>query len=95
MPIDKTRYASDWQQISLAIREREGWKCKWCQVENGSARIGRKGRTYRVVLTVAHLDHDTSNNDPINLAALCQPCHLRYDSNMHAQHARETRKRKV
>ena len=33
----------------------------------------------RVVLTVAHLDHDTSNNDDSNLQALCQRCHNRLD----------------
>lgn len=30
----------------------------------------------RVVLASAHLDHDPSNNVPLNLAALCQRCHL-------------------
>ena len=33
----------------------------------------------RVVLTVAHLDHDKMNNDPANLQAFCQRCHLTYD----------------
>ena len=32
-----------------------------------------------IVLTVAHLDHDTTNNDYSNLRALCQRCHNRYD----------------
>jgi hypothetical protein len=32
-----------------------------------------------VVLTVAHLDHDISNNDYQNLKALCQKCHNRHD----------------
>lgn len=44
-----------------------------------------------VVLTVAHLDHDITNNDDSNLAALCQRCHLKHDAKLHAQHARETR----
>lgn len=34
----------------------------------------------RVVLTVAHLDHQPENNARENLAALCQRCHNRYDS---------------
>jgi len=33
----------------------------------------------RVILTVAHLDHDESNNEPSNLKALCQRCHLNHD----------------
>lgn len=45
----------------------------------------------RIVLTVAHLDHDTTHNDPANLAALCQKCHLTHDAKLHAVHARITR----
>lgn len=36
------------------------------------------GRT-RIILTVAHLDRDTTNNERNNLAALCQRCHLNHD----------------
>lgn len=32
-----------------------------------------------IVLTIAHLDHDTENNALENLKALCQRCHLNYD----------------
>ncbi len=53
---------------------------------------GRRG--VRIVLTVAHLDHDPRNCDDANLAALCQQCHLRYDAQEHARHAAETRRRK-
>lgn len=38
----------------------------------------------KVVLTVAHLDHAPENCDLKNLKAMCQRCHLRYDSKMHA-----------
>lgn len=38
-----------------------------------------------VILTVAHLDHDTSNNDLENLKALCQRCHLGHDRRDNAQ----------
>lgn len=33
----------------------------------------------KVVLTIAHLDHDINNNDFLNLKALCQRCHNRHD----------------
>jgi hypothetical protein len=36
-------------------------------------------RTVKVVLTTAHLDHDTRNDSDDNLAALCSACHLKYD----------------
>lgn len=33
----------------------------------------------KIILTVAHLDRDTRNNERSNLAALCQRCHLNHD----------------
>lgn len=39
----------------------------------------------KVVLTIAHLDHDIKNNDHANLACLCQRCHLLYDKDLHAR----------
>jgi hypothetical protein len=44
-----------------------------------------------IVLTTAHLDHDPTNCDPGNLAALCQRHHLRYDHGHHMQSAYMTR----
>lgn len=49
-------------------------------------------RMVRIVLTVAHLDHQPENNDRANLAALCQRCHLRYDAANHAKNASATRR---
>jgi hypothetical protein len=39
-------------------------------------------RTVKVVITIAHLDHDETNNDVTldRLAAMCQLHHLRYDA---------------
>jgi hypothetical protein len=37
----------------------------------------------KVVLTVAHIDHDKTNNKFSNLAALCQSCHLKHDIKQH------------
>lgn len=48
-------------------------------------------RTFPIVLTVAHLDHDITNNSEDNLAALCQKCHLTHDAGQHAANARATR----
>ncbi|HMV45170.1 MAG TPA: hypothetical protein PK079_26295 [Leptospiraceae bacterium] len=48
----------------------------------------------KIVLTVAHLDHNPSNCDDSNLKALCQKCHLTYDAKHHAANARKTRNRK-
>src|SRR5690606_24615649 len=43
-----------------------------------------------IVLTVAHLDHDITNNELSNLKALCQKCHLDYDKEHHRKNRRET-----
>ena len=39
----------------------------------------------KIILTVAHLDRDSTNNNRDNLAALCQKCHLRHDILQHMQ----------
>ena len=46
-----------------------------------------------IVLTTAHLDHDPTNNDEHNLAALCQRCHLRHDTKQHAASRRLNREK--
>jgi hypothetical protein len=53
------------------------------------------GRFVRVVLTVAHLDHDESHNDVGNLRALCQLHHLRHDAadNTRRRRARQASER--
>ena len=33
-PENKARYPKDWPAISARIRERDGNKCKWCDVDN-------------------------------------------------------------
>ncbi len=47
-----------------------------------------------IVLTIMHLDHDTTNNDYSNLAAGCQKCHLNYDKEHHAKNSSQTRLKK-
>jgi len=125
MPIDYSKYPPNWKQIRVRILERDGQKCKFCNVPNHEV-IFRghlidepldieiyqddQGKVYdasnskylfenlfapiaplsgdpnqqaiKVVLTIAHLDHDEWNHDVQDdrLAALCQRCHLRYDA---------------
>jgi hypothetical protein len=62
--------------VVLVVGDNEGTKgMKW-------PRLKYYGLT-RIVLTVAHLDRDSQNNDRKNLAALCQRCHLRHDIYQH------------
>lgn len=95
-PEERARYPSDWKQISLSIREtRAGWVCEGspghypdCRAIHGQPHPVTGSN---VVLTVAHLDHNPANNDPSNLKAMCQRCHLTYDAKHHAHNAAITR----
>lgn len=95
MPIDYNKYPPNWlSEIRPRILKREKNKCKFCQVQNYA--VGYRdsfGRFYslgvsgnqeqiRIILTVAHLDHDEENwkVEDGRLAALCQKCHLKYDA---------------
>ena len=60
-----------------------------CQAEGGHYHPITRSK---VVLTVAHLDHDPGNCDDDNLRALCQRCHLAYDSERHRQSAYAARR---
>lgn len=46
----------------------------------------------RVVLTVAHLDHEPAHCDDENLRAMCQRCHNRYDGPHRRANAARTRR---
>ena len=64
-------------------------KCKWLDHTGHPTTKPLCWNGTRVVLTIAHLDHQPEHNDPDNLRALCQRCHLRWD----ADHHRATRRR--
>ena len=74
----KSLYPPDWAAISRRIRfERAGNRCEWCRAENYQPHPDTGSK---VILTVAHLDHNPANNADDNLAALCQRCHNTYDA---------------
>ena len=62
-----------------------GYKKIWLQNKKDVERIKHLAENYKiikVVLTVAHLDHDELNHDikDDRLKAMCQYCHLNYDA---------------
>ena len=78
MPIDYDKYPPNWKsEIVPRIKQRAGGRCEFCGIENYA--IKQNGT--KVVLTIAHLDHDSANHEVADdrLAALCQACHLGYD----------------
>lgn len=94
-PENRARYPKDWKVIADAIRARAGQRCEGspaypdCRAENGKAHPATGSL---VVLTVAHLDHTPENCSDENLKAMCQRCHLTYDSEHHKRTAYATRK---
>lgn len=91
-------YPADWEQTSLAIRERAGGRCE-CTGECGLHRNRRcvelhghpaKWARGKVCLTVAHLNHDKQDSRPDNLKGMCNRCHLRLDRTLRAERLRRS-----
>lgn len=83
------------------------WSVKRTQIwndENGNPQdkdftpIGATIRRVRIILTVAHLDQDPTNNGVplcrLNLKHLCQRCHLAHDRKDNLAKAKATREAK-
>lgn len=72
--------------ISMTVKDEGRYKHRrmWFRDERDAKRESITGivDTVKIVLTIAHLDHDEENHavKPDRLAALCQMCHLRYDA---------------
>lgn len=72
--------------IKLSVRDDGRYKDRsiWFRSKQDAERekLYSQIRSIKVVLTVAHLDHDELNHGVGNdrLKALCQLCHLRYDA---------------
>lgn len=132
MPIrdsEKARYPKNWPDISRSIRERAGYCCEECGVQNyelggrsptgkwhkarplGEKLLGFEWpepgsraicigydlplRIMKIVLTVAHLNHQPEDCRPENLKCWCQQCHLRYDAKMKADGIKKRRNERL
>jgi 5-methylcytosine-specific restriction endonuclease McrA len=49
----------------------------------------------KIILTIAHLDHDPTNNNYNNLKALCQKCHNNYDMKNRIKNRIENREKET
>jgi 5-methylcytosine-specific restriction endonuclease McrA len=103
MPIDYKFYHPRWKEIRKDILERDNGCCKFCGVPNYSfvdkttrdQKLPDEENVTRIVLTIAHLDHNRDNNGYENLAALCQKCHLnldRHQREFNRKYGRETKR---
>ena len=68
MPMDRSRYPPDWPAIARWVKDAAGWHCEECGHPHDPETD--------YVLTVHHIDGDTTNNTYCNLVALFQRCHL-------------------
>lgn len=90
-------HSKEWKAFRASLLERAGNRCEGtsmfpkCEAVNGRPHpiTGSK-----VVLTIAHMDHDETHADPERCRALCQKCHLSWDAKHHAKNAALTRRRK-
>lgn len=57
-------------------------KTSWIPIDYLDKMGEEKFKIIKVVLTIAHLDHDETNMEVTDdrLKAMCQLCHLRYDA---------------
>ncbi|WP_068634936.1 hypothetical protein [Thauera butanivorans] len=53
---------------------------------------GSTVKVIRIVLTIAHIDHQPENCEPSNLRAWCQRHHLAYDAEHHKHTRHQTRR---
>jgi len=56
---------------------------------------GTTPKVFKIVCTVAHLDHDPKNNDLENLRYWCQRCHNRYDAKTRASGIKRRRREEI
>lgn len=99
-PMKRCRYPINWEAMRRAVLARADYRCE-CAGECGLHHERRceeahtqpaKWARGKVVLTIAHLDHDPETcADLARLKAMCQRCHLRYDQPLHTANAAKTR----
>lgn len=96
-PQNRSLYPTYWDQIRAFIRARAGNCCEGSPRYPDCRAVNYQPHPVTgsiVVLTIAHLNHDPTDNRESNLACLCQRCHLTHDARHHAQEARRTRDRR-
>jgi len=90
-------HSKAWRAFRASLLDRAGNACEGtpqhpdCRAENGKAHPETGGR---VVLTIAHMDHDETHADPDRCRALCQRCHNKWDAPHRKKNAAKTRRAK-
>ena len=102
----KRIYPPNWKEIVSKVRERAKDRCECTgqcglhKTTGGPRRCEEKHRQKAkwargvVILTTAHLCHDSQCSDLSHLILACNRCHLRIDLEQHMTNAAETRRLK-
>lgn len=91
-------HSKEWKAFRASLLDRAGNCCEGtpqrpeCRAENGKPHPETGSK---VVLTIAHMDHDESHADPDRCRALCQRCHNAWDAPMRRKNAAATRKARL
>ena len=102
MPMRRKDYPPNWEDLRATKRRESGGRCQ-CEGECGLHRThpGPRRCSERqgflavwargiIVLTTAHLCHDTKCADLTHLKMMCPRCHIRYDREHHAANRAKT-----
>lgn len=90
-------HSKEWKAFRAELLERASHCCEGtpqhpeCRAENGQPHPETGGK---VVLTIAHMDHDESHADAQRCRALCQRCHNKWDAPHRKLNAAKTRRAK-
>lgn len=85
MPIDRSRYPKNWDDIALAVKQQANWQCRHCKTQclkpDSDSKTLSRSQKARLTLTVHHANYCPEDNYPENLIPLCAPCHLAMHKN--------------
>lgn len=90
---DEEKYHPNWTKRKRKEAKRAKGHCDFCRVEKDTMRPGQKGKPAKVMLAVAHLNHDPENARAL-LAVLCQRCHTLWDAEHHARNRRNNQRKR-
>ena len=86
MPMDRSKYPDNWDEIATAVKEAAGWRCTNPECGIGHLEDGTMGSC----LTVHHPDRDPENEPHARKQALCVRCHLKADRILRRQEKTKT-----
>ena len=71
MPVDMSRYPTNWEEISLAIRQRDGWKCTQCGLPNHTIIVRHEhDKSKFIVYNPKEGWYETPTGEPIRMSEI-------------------------